>query len=50
MAHNNHPKKHQEESAQSLYPPNSTDRTWAAIIITILIIGAGVWAFSYLIG
>lgn len=50
MAHKNPNKKQQEESAQSLYPPNSTGRTWAAIIITLLIIGAGVWAFSSLIG
>lgn len=54
MAHNsNNPttnSKSENALQQSLYPPFSSRRTWTAGIITLLIIGAGVWAFYAMLG
>lgn len=36
------------DDRQSVYPPNSHRRTWAAIIITVVILAAGAFAFWYM--
>ncbi|MDE6264345.1 MAG: hypothetical protein K2M11_04285 [Paramuribaculum sp.] len=42
------PDKNTDKDQQSVYPPDSPKRNWAAIIITLVIIAAGVIAFSYM--